>query len=345
VLTVAAVDSKIPIKRLVSLQDDIFKVDFAREPGIGEIRDKYLADTAYTLRFLSIAQDIGEPVIFSQYMRWFGSLASHLGFRIASMSRHFDVIREVIKAHGLDHELPGLLDTFDSGTDAFENAYMTPLTYDPSDNRFLELLLDMRSDEAYMFVSKKIEGGMTLRNVYLTVFQPTLYTVGELWHQGKISVAKEHYVTAAIQHIIGKLYPILFSNTERTKHTVTAVCAGDELHEIGMRMVADFFEMAGWDTVFLGSNLPVEMVISHLEERPTDLLAVSATTSSNLLDLKELISKVKSHPTLHDRKIMVGGKIFNDTPDLWRRLKADAYAADAEQAVLLARLIVGETHA
>jgi MerR family transcriptional regulator, light-induced transcriptional regulator len=103
--------------------------------------------------------------------------------------------------------------------------------------------------------------------------------------------------------------------------------------------------MAGWDTVFLGSNLPVEMVISHLEERPTDLLAVSATTSSNLLDLKELISKVKSHPTLHDRKIMVGGKIFNDTPDLWRRLKADAYAADAEQAVLLARLIVGETHA
>jgi methanogenic corrinoid protein MtbC1 len=42
---------------------------------------------------------------------------------------------------------------------------------------------------------------------------------------------------------------------------------------------------------------------------------------------------------------MVGGKIFNETPGLWQRVGADASAADAEQAVLLASLLVGESHA
>lgn len=35
-------------------------------------------------------------------------------------------------------------------------------------------------------------------------------------------------------------------------------------HEIGMRMVADFFEMEGWDTYYLGANTPTRSILQTI---------------------------------------------------------------------------------
>ena len=45
---------------------------------------------------------------------------------------------------------------------------------------------------------------------------------------------------------------------------MVATCIGGELHEIGIRMVADFFEMEGWDTYYLGANTPADAVVAEL---------------------------------------------------------------------------------
>ncbi|BCR36698.1 hypothetical protein MPAN_015910 [Mariniplasma anaerobium] len=70
---------------------------------------------------------------------------------------------------------------------------------------------------------------------------------------------------------------------------MVAVCVGNELHEIGMRMVADFFEMDGWDTFFIGSNLPVSEIIKELKLNSVDLLAISLTTAMQLDDVQQII--------------------------------------------------------
>ncbi len=336
-------DDRILMNHFERLATMIYDIDSRQEPTLTGIKDKYLMDVTYTLKFLRIAIEVKEPMIFDQYMKWFGGLACHLRFNLDAMRRHFDIFESVLTTHVEKEISERGHDIFVSGVDAFKQAYLTTTPVDPSPNRFLELLMNMESDQAYQYVNQKINEGTTLKDVYLSILQPTLYTVGELWHQRQISVAKEHYITAAIQHIIGKLYPLLFQNKKRSPYSVTAVCAGEELHEIGMRMVADFFEMSGWDSVFLGSNLPIEMVVEHLLSHPSDLLAISATTSQHLIEVRTLIETVKEHPDLKTIKIMVGGKVFNDTPDLWQRINADAYAADAEQAVLMARLLVGES--
>ncbi|HOI46367.1 MAG TPA: cobalamin-dependent protein [Bacilli bacterium] len=123
------------------------------------------------------------------------------------------------------------------------------------------------------------------------------------------------------------------------------VCAGNELHEIGMRMVADFFELSGWDSIFLGSNIPTLFVIEQLKATPTDLIAISATNANHLYDVQVLINKIKTDDALKHIKIMVGGRAFNETPNLWKKMNADGFATDAEQAVMLGELLVrGETH-
>jgi MerR family transcriptional regulator, light-induced transcriptional regulator len=321
---------------------EIYFNDLKESPSLISIKEKYIQDTIYTLKYLSTSIEINEPQIFINYMKWFGSMAYHLRFSLENMRRHLSVSLGVFKKSFDEKLYTSIANYFNEGVKAFELSYLSKETIKVSYDPFLEYLIQMDSEKAYQFVLNEIEKGMTIKDVYLNIFQPTLYKTGELWQQRTISVAKEHYITAAIQHIIGRLYPLLFKNKEQPKYKVTAVCAGDELHEIGMRMVADFFEISNWDSYFLGSNIPISVVLNQLIEQPTDLLAISATTSQHLVQVKELIQAVKKHPALKKTKIMVGGRAFNETPDLWKKIQADGYAFDAEQAVILGNILVGE---
>ena len=49
-------------------------------------------------------------------------------------------------------------------------------------------------------------------------------------------------------------------------------CVAGETHEIGTRMVADLLELAGWDTIYLGGNVPISDVVQVLVEHQADRL-------------------------------------------------------------------------
>lgn len=327
-----------------SIAISIYQYDVSNHPDLVYFKDKYIQDTVYTIRFLSIALDMEEPQIFTNYMIWFGQLSYYLNFDFKAMESHFEAFKHVFNDLLEPHFRQIFMDTYNTGITHYQHTFLSIKPSDITIDDFLNDLIDMNSRKAYDYVLKKIDEGMGLKEIYLKLLQPTLYQVGELWQHRIISVAKEHYITAAIQHIIGKLYPMLFHDKTHINHSMTAVCPGNELHEIGMRMVADFFELSGWDTQFLGSNIPIKLVVDHLVENPTQLLAISATTSSQLREVKHLIRSVKEHEKLAHLKIIVGGKVFNETPNLWKTIGADGYAYDPEQAIQLATLLVGETH-
>ena len=86
------------------------------------------------------------------------------------------------------------------------------------------------------------------------------------------------------------------------------------------------------------------MIIDHLNENPTELLAISATTASQILEVKSLIERIKTDDNLGKTKILVGGRAFNEAPGLWKKVGADSYASDAEQALIIGKLLVGENN-
>ena len=105
------------------------------------------------------------------------------------------------------------------------------------------------------FVLDAVNSGVPVRDIYLQVFQPAQYEIGRLWQTNRISVAQEHYCTAATQLIMSQLYPLIFSSPRNGLRMVAACVQGDS-HELGLRMVSDFFELEGWDTLFLGASTP-----------------------------------------------------------------------------------------
>jgi len=116
-----------------------------------------------------------------------------------------------------------------------------------------------------------------------------------------------------------------------------------DLHEIGMRMVADFFELEGWHTFYLGANMPAQAVVDTVVVRGAQVLGISATISSHLRAVEEVIRMVRARADCHGVKIMVGGYPFLIAPDLWRKVGADGSAPNAQDATVLGKRLVHES--
>jgi methanogenic corrinoid protein MtbC1 len=186
-----------------------------------------------------------------------------------------------------------------------------------------------------------VGAGARVKDIYLHVFQRTQREIGRLWQMNRLTVAQEHYCTAATQLIMSQLYSHIFA-TERIGHRAVVTCVGGELHELGARMVADFFEMDGWDAYYLGANTPADSIVHTVEEREAEVLAISTTMTFHVSAVADLIAQVLAVEAVAAVKILVGGYPFNLSPGLWKQIGAHGYAPDAQEAVLLALRLVGE---
>lgn len=157
-------------------------------------------------------------------------------------------------------------------------------------------------------VTELIQAETPIKELYIHLFQRSLYEVGKLWEQNKISVATEHVSTAITEGLINLCYPLLFSAEHGGKKAVIT-CTPGEYHQIGARMVADYFELFGWDGYFLGSGTPDDELIKFIREHHPDLLAISISVSFNLGNLMKLVLKIQyQFPSM---PILVGGQAFN----------------------------------
>jgi len=205
-------------------------------------------------------------------------------------------------------------------------------TLDDNARQYLDLLLKGERREASRMILDLVEQGADVRDIYLEVFQPAQYEIGRLWEENLLTVAQEHFVTAATQLIMSQLYPHIFA-ADRVGRTMVATGVTEDLHEIGVRMVCDFFEMEGWDTYYLGANSPIDSVVSTVRDRKADLIAISVTLGVHLNRVKDMITALRATPDTKDVKIMVGGLPFIFDEKLWGEVGADGFAANAAKAV------------
>jgi len=204
---------------------------------------------------------------------------------------------------------------------------------------YLQALLATNRHQAIELVLHEATKGASLREIYLHVFQACQYEVGRLWHTRQISVAQEHYCTAATQLAMGQLYPLLNSQ-QRNGKRVVSISVNGELHEVGLRVVSDLFEADGWDTVYLGANVPAQSALKAIEEHRPNILLISATMTFHIPALEKLIRLIRSSEAAAKCRIIVGGYPFIIAPDLWRQVGADAFGRDAEDAIRAANRLL-----
>jgi methanogenic corrinoid protein MtbC1 len=174
--------------------------------------------------------------------------------------------------------------------------------------------------------------GASLVDVSVDLVQPALYQIGELWEQNRISVAQEHLATAITQNALAAGFARAEFSEPNGRSAVLA-CVEDNHHGIGLRMVSDAFEVAGWNVAFLGTNTPTPAIVSFVAETNPDLLGLSAGLAQHVTTLREVIARVHAEMGSRAPRIIIGGLPLGAQRGSLLRLGADECFFDAREAV------------
>jgi len=134
--------------------------------------------------------------------------------------------------------------------------------------------------------------------------------------------------TSIIRTIIENCYPFVIKARDQlgprgTKKAVAVVCPKDEHHEIGARMVTDYFTILGFNAIFVGSNTPKEVFLAGLRAHALDYIALSITNPYHLLSARNAIETIRA--VSKETKIIAGGRAISKIGEKRNCLGADYY--------------------
>lgn len=172
---------------------------------------------------------------------------------------------------------------------------------------FLQSLLAGKRHVSSQIIGNLAVAGLPVEDIYEKIIKKSLYNIGALWESGKISVASEHLASAIVESILNEMYSGIISKTKNNK-TVIVASVENEAHQIGIKMVADIFEMHGWNALFLGANVPAKDLVSFVDDIKPDYVALSMSLNIHLSTLESTIKYIMDiSPSM---KILVGGQGF-----------------------------------
>lgn len=142
-------------------------------------------------------------------------------------------------------------------------------------------------------VARQVLGeGMGVAGLYQRVIAPAMWRIGELWEQGAISVADEHLATALTHQAMASVYGPSLGHKVKPGRILMAAVEGEQ-HALGLRMAADVVELAGYETIYLGADVPTDDLLQAVAARAPDLVGLSATMPSSIEALDRAVAEIQ----------------------------------------------------
>ena len=181
------------------------------------------------------------------------------------------------------------------------------------------------------------EGRLSIPDALDGVLMRALREIGRLWHTGVVGVAEEHFATQITGRLLEQI--VLAAPTpDPYGRTVMLTMVEGDAHDLGLRIVAAFFELDGWRTICLGANTPSADLLLSAQQFDADLVVIGATLNTHRDGVARAIEMLgKSRP---DQKILVGGQGFSGLEQRAQEIGAHGCVLLARDAPRLGREIV-----
>lgn len=243
--------------------------------------------------------------------------------RSAALARMIetDVIPRLMLARGSDDAAtaaaPALFDVDDEGIGEFAA---------------MMVALDLR--KAHIVVSRALDAGVSVESVLLDLLAPTAQRLGQMWVDDDLTFTD---VTVGLCTLQNLLRGVTAGDATEPKHIfdgrILVAATPGEQHTFGVLMLETMFRRAGWEAV--GMPLcDVDEIRAAVSRQMFSVVGFSLSQESALDELAALISAVRAASMNRKIAVMVGGRVFNDAPDLVRRVGADLTAHDGRGAVI-----------
>ncbi len=289
---------------------------------------------------LASAVRAGQPRMFARHMDWCRTILvsrdipDHvlrpaiqitLETLIAQLPEFTDLIRANVGAG---------LAVFDHPVSESRSALDINTTEGKLAARYVLAVLEGEGRAAGDLVMSAVRNGLDVRSAYEKVLIPAVREIGRMWHCNEVSIAEEHFVTAVTQRVLCQLQTLVEEMPPNGKTVIVSAVAGDR-HEIGARMVADYFEMAGWRVIYLGVDMPSTDLATAVGDFQADVVVLAATLSTHVSSVAATISVIRATDLHVQPRVIVGGLVFTENESLADQVGADGCADSPAEAVRL----------
>lgn len=191
------------------------------------------------------------------------------------------------------------------------------------------------------FVDSRLENGNSVETIYIELLAPAARKLGEYWEDDSEDFVGVTMGLWRIQEILREL-TLRIPPKSRPGHgqrsALFSTMPGEQ-HSFGTLMVAECFERAGWDIDVLIEPTQSELT-QKCAKRHYDLVGLTVSNDCSTASLSSVVSTVKAVSGNPHVRVMIGGRVINEQPELVDECGADATAIDAISAVTLADRLV-----
>ena len=211
-------------------------------------------------------------------------------------------------------------------------------------DEFVHLLITHDAPIACEYVKTLRAEGVPLSSIYLDLLGPAARRLGEMWEHDECSFTD---VTIGVcrMHQVLLEYSRCFEPIDNTKahgRSALIVPAPGEQHTFGLFLVVEFLRRAGWHC-WTGSPKTMRDLHGLARKQQFDVIGLSVGAERNLPQLGENIRSIRERSANPDVKVLLGGKIFSEQPELAPHYGADATGRDGRDAVEVLKRICPET--
>jgi methanogenic corrinoid protein MtbC1 len=151
------------------------------------------------------------------------------------------------------------------------------------------------------------------------VIAPLAESIGELWRDGSITAAHEHFASAVIRIFLGHAAKP-FAGSESAPVLVVGTPAG-QIHELGALLVSAAAANLGWHVTYLGASLPAAEIAGAARQNRARAVALSLVYPED--DPKLESEMIRLHESLSaEIALLVGGRAMPAYREVWDKIGA-----------------------
>lgn len=153
-------------------------------------------------------------------------------------------------------------------------------------------------------LDRLLRSGATMLAIYEDLLASAQRLVGCWYETGEIDEAQEHMASCLTERMMARVAQASGAPSSTDRAAVLG-CAEGNLHQIGVRMVADYLRQAGWRTLFLGASVPTAAFLETVRRHRPAAVFIGCSSEAAVAATLGLVSSLRSDS--NEFLVFVGG--------------------------------------
>ena len=215
-------------------------------------------------------------------------------------------------------------------------------------DHFLEVLMHDSEASLRVVVHALLERGISRESIFIDLMGGAARRLGELWEQDECDFTDVTIGLCRLHSVLREESGSFVRDVESRDapdadipRILLATGSGDQ-HIFGVVLVAEFFRRTGWQ-VWSEPGAQMNHLAGLLAHRDFDAVGLSVSCSTLVDDVKCEVEAFRKASRNKRIKVLVGGRLFVEAPELVARVGADGTSSDARSAPIVANRLIGRS--